>query len=138
MKDSKGRHILGFEEMDVQHKYLHGLFDQIENFSEVQDSAFMKKLLEEIERYLIFHFTCEEHLMRLYNTPGFAIHQSDHERVASKFVGYLDDFDQNRLNPASLRIFLTGWLMEHSEISDSEYVNHIVAVRKQLGMSLES
>lgn len=33
------------------------------------------------------------------------------------------------LNPAALKIFLTGWLMEHSSISDSMYVKWIMKCR---------
>ncbi len=133
MKDSKGRYILGFDEMDVQHKYLYRLFDRIENSTAVTDKIQMKEILDEIERYLNFHFTSEEHLIRLYNAPGFSEHQSDHEQAASRFVGYLDDFDAGQLNPASLRIFLSGWLMEHSELSDSQYVNYIIDKRTKSG-----
>lgn len=132
MKDSSGRYILGFDEMDVQHKYLYSLFDQIDSSIKVTDEVRMKRILDEIELYLNFHFTCEEHLIRLYDAPGFAEHQSDHERVASRFIGYIDDFDAGQLNPASLRIFLTGWLMDHSELSDSIYVKHILNCRSRL------
>lgn len=130
MKDQNGRYILEFAEIDVQHHYLYQLFDSIEKSTEVTDAASMKTILEEIERYLNFHFTSEEHLMRAYNAPGFAEHQSDHENMAAKFISFLNNFEAGQLNPAALRIFLTGWLMEHSELSDSKYVKHIKDTRR--------
>jgi hemerythrin-like metal-binding protein len=133
MNGSEARHVLGFEEMDVQHQYLYGLFDSIEYSSEVEDMEKMRFVLQEIERYLNFHCSSEEHLMRLYDAPFFSVHQSDHEAVATKFIQYMDDFDAGRLNPASLRIFLTGWLMEHSRTSDSQYVKYIQDYRQNLG-----
>lgn len=133
MKDQNGRYLLEFPEMDAQHKYLYGLFDLIEVSTEVTDVVFMKLILEEIERYLNFHFTSEENLIRTYEAPGFAVHQSDHEQMAAKFISFMNDFDAGQLNPAALKIFLTGWLMEHSELSDSQYVKHILDRRRTGG-----
>ncbi len=122
MNDKNERYILGFPEMDVQHEYCYSLFDAIETTAASGDKDRITKLLHEIEIYLMFHFECEEHLMRMYGAPGFAVHQSDHERVGHKLVEFLDDFEAGRLNSAAMRIFFTGWLMEHSLLSDSEYV----------------
>lgn len=133
MKNSEDRYVLGFHEMDVQHEYLYSLFDLIEQSREVSDHNKMNLILKEIDRYLNYHFTCEEHLMRSYNAPDFALHQSDHETVAMKFFGFLDDFDRNSLNPFALRIYLTGWLMEHSKIIDSKYVEWILSKRSEIG-----
>ena len=70
--------------------------------------------------------------MRHYRYPRFAEHQSDHEAFAARFVRFLDDFTGNRLNPAALRIFLTGWLMEHGEMSDRDYTDWIIKCRNKL------
>jgi hemerythrin len=129
MESLTDRHILGLPEMDTQHEYLYSLFDRIEAVGQQER---MKALLAEIERYLLFHFECEERLMRMYEFPGFGVHQSDHEQAGKRLVAFLDDFDNNRLNPAALRIFLTGWLMEHSRISDSEYVKMVIGERKKM------
>ena len=125
------RPLPGLPEMDEQHKYLFLLFDLIERSPGVTDRARTKALLAEIEGYVNFHFTCEEHLMRHYKYPGFAVHQSDHETAGAKLVQFLDDFDLGRLNPNALRIFLTGWLMEHGSISDTDYVAWIHTCREK-------
>lgn len=116
--------------MDEQHKYLYSLFDRIEQSVEVSNQPRMKALIDEIERYLLFHFTSEEYLMRMYDYPSFAAHQSEHETAGARLVRFLDDFGANCLNPAALRIFLTGWLMEHSEICDSDYVKLVLGKRE--------
>jgi hemerythrin len=113
---------LDLPEMEAQHHYLFRLFDAVEHTSTVTDRQAMGALLDEIERYVMFHFTSEEHLMRAYGFSGFAAHQTDHEQAATKLVGFLDDFEADRLNPARLRVFLTGWLLEHSALSDTAYV----------------
>jgi hemerythrin len=126
------RHILGLPEMDEQHSYLYSLFDAIEPTAKEQNSLKLKNLLDEIERYLLFHFDSEERLMRSYGFEGFAVHQSDHESGASRFLKFVDDFDNGSLNPAALRIFLTGWLMEHSMQSDELYAVFIKRARREL------
>ena len=129
MNDSNDRYILGLPEMDAQHEYLYSLFDRIEEAAATGTREAMRKLLKEIERYLVFHFECEERLMRIYGFEGFGMHQGDHEQAGNKLVAFLDDFEADRLNPAALRIFFTGWLMEHSRLSDSEYVKKVLEER---------
>jgi hemerythrin len=132
MNNSGPRYVLGLADMDTQHEYLYSLFDRIEEKTTVTDAAALKPLLVEIERYVLFHFASEEHLMRAYNAPSFSVHQTDHEQAGAKLVQFLDDFDAGRLNPAALRIWLTGWLMEHSKLSDSEYARWVKAERAKL------
>jgi len=124
------RHVLGFPEMDIQHQYLYGLFDLIGTVQNSSGRFSLQPLLDEIELYVNFHFTSEENLMKLYEYPRFSAHQSDHELAAAKLVNFLEDYEKEQLNPAALRIFLTGWLMEHSETADSDYVNWIEQRRK--------
>ncbi|MBN1603787.1 MAG: hemerythrin family protein [Chitinispirillaceae bacterium] len=124
------RYTLGFPEMDSQHEYLYDLFDSIEPVFTSGNLSATERLVHEIEHYFIFHCECEEHLMRMYNTPSFAVHQSDHERAQQKLLQFLDDYEASRLNPAAMRIFFTGWLMEHSKLSDSEYVTWVKECRK--------
>jgi hemerythrin len=130
LNDPTPRHVLGVPEMDAQHGYLYSLFDRIELSTTVTDAKATGKLLAEIEGYLLFHFSSEEHFIRLYGVPGFAVHQSEHERAAAKLVEFSQDFEQGRLNPAALRIFLTGWLMEHSRLVDEEYAKAVREGRK--------
>ncbi len=131
MIDFHPRHILGIPEMDEQHRYLYSLFDRIEDGTTVNDPGTCGSLLKEIEGYLLFHFDCEEHLIRLYNAPGFAVHQTEHEQAGARLVRFLDDFESGCLNPARLRFFLSGWLAEHSLLCDEQYA---AAIRKIRGL----
>jgi len=126
------RYKLGLPEMDTQHDYLYSLFDRIESASTVTNTSATKALLDEIERYVLFHFSSEEYLMRLYNVKSFAMHQSDHEQASNRLVRFMDDFEAGKLNPAALRIFLTGWLMEHSRSCDAGYVEEVRKVRESI------
>lgn len=137
MFDAADRYMLGLPEMDTQHAYLYSLFDKIEMVFRVSNRAMAAMLLEEIERYLLFHFESEELLMRRYSFPGFAGHQSDHEAAGDRLVLFQNDFEADVLNPGALRIFLTGWLLEHSAQSDSAYVEWIKKMRSEISGSGE-
>jgi hemerythrin len=126
------RFSLGLPEMDEQHTYLYSLFDRLEQSDKVTNNKSTALLLAEIERYLLFHFESEEQLMRRYGFAGFAQHQSDHETAGAKLVQFMNDFIGGCLNPAALRTFLTGWLMEHSRISDSAYAEWVQECRKKV------
>ncbi|MBD3345664.1 MAG: hypothetical protein GF401_11440 [Chitinivibrionales bacterium] len=129
MENLPDRHILGIPEMDEQHRYLYSLFDRIETTGTVTDYERTKRLLEEIEAYLLFHFTSEEHFIRMYKIPGFTEHQADHEQAGERFVLFLEDFEKGKLNPLKLRNFLIWWLAEHSRISDEKYAEAVKKLR---------
>ncbi|MFP4680020.1 MAG: hypothetical protein ACLFQB_06030, partial [Chitinispirillaceae bacterium] len=61
---------LGLPEMDEQHYHLYRVFDLLPKENTVRDREKMDSILKEIERYLNFHLTSEEHLMRMYDFPG--------------------------------------------------------------------
>ena len=118
---------LGIPEMDAQHDYLYALFDKIETDTSREGMA---ALLNEIEGYLDFHFTSEEHLIRHYKVPGFAAHQADHEQAANAFLKHLAAFEHGTMNPARLRNAMTGWLAEHTASTDMQYAEFIRKVRR--------
>ncbi len=129
MEGPGARYVLGMPEMDDQHTYLYCLFDAIPPAPREARGDLMARLMDEIERYLLFHFESEELLMRRYGFPGFALHQADHESAGRRFVRFQNDFENGDLNSAALKIFLTGWLMDHSKASDAEYVAWVKKMR---------
>lgn len=129
MRDREKRHVLGVPEMDAQHEYLYSLFDRLEDGSAVTDPRATARLLAELQGYLLFHFESEEHFVRMYGAPGFAVHQGDHEQTGDRVVRFLDEFEEGSLNPGYLKRFLTGWLMEHSRTIDEEYARFVREAR---------
>ncbi len=124
---------LGIPEMDAQHDYLYTLFDRLVDKMTQEE---MSELLHEIEGYFDFHITSEEHLIRHYRVPGFAVHQGDHQQAAQTFINHLEAFERGKLNPARLSNAMTGWLAEHSASADMEYAERIKEIRDtELGLS---
>jgi hemerythrin-like metal-binding protein len=117
---------LNIPEMDTQHDYLYSLFDKIDSANTPDEMA---ALLQEIEGYLDFHFTSEEHLIRHYKVPGVAAHQADHHQAAEAFFKHVSAFEHGNLNPARMRNAMTGWLNEHSESTDMQYATFLQNIR---------
>jgi hemerythrin len=132
MPDPASHYLLGLPEMDEQHSYLYRIFSRLEDALHVTNKAGAKALLAEIERYVLFHFACEEQLMRHYGFSGFAVHQADHEKFEARLLQFLDDFEAGRLSPAYAKAALIGWLDEHSRLSDSEYVSWVKKCRAEM------
>ena len=107
MNETYKRHVLGFPEMDAQHDYCYRLFDSIKPVAASGDSPKLGKLLREIEMYLMFHFDCEEHLMRMYEFPGFTVHQGDHEQAGGYFIRFLEA-SQSLKSPVTLTLRALG------------------------------
>lgn len=137
MRENEEQPVLGIPEMDAQHAYLYGLFNRLGEDGSVVDTEETAALLHELEGYIDFHFTSEEHLVRHYKAPGFAEHQTDHEQAAHEFIKYLSEFERGELNPFRLRVFLTGWLQEHSRSIDMKYAEHIREARRSLSACSE-
>jgi len=128
MQKQHTKPVLGIPEMDAQHDYLYMLFDRL---IEDQTQDEMADLLDEIAGYLDFHLTSEEHFIRHYKVPGFAVHKSDHELAAQSFLKYVDDFERGSLHPARLRNSMVGWLDEHSRGADMEYADFVRELRRK-------
>lgn len=116
--------------MDTQHDYLYTLFDRL---VVPQSREELGALLAELEGILDFHFTSEEHLMRHYHTPGFAVHQTDHEQAAQVFLDGVAAFERDQLNPVHLRNSLAGWLVTHSRSLDMKYAARVLEQRRRAG-----
>jgi hemerythrin-like metal-binding protein len=119
-------YILGLPEMDAQHSYLYGLFGQLDI------SANGPLLLKEIDRYLEFHFSSEEHIMRAYGFPGYTVHAADHELAASVFVGYCDNALAGTMTLLTVKKHMHNWLTEHGRSADAQYVKWIQDKRKEI------
>ncbi len=72
-------YLIGIEEIDIQHKYLCKLInlylDKINGHLPEMDAD---ELLDELERYVRWHFKCEDQLMKIYDIPDANDHREEH------------------------------------------------------------
>ncbi len=118
--------LLGIPLVDKQHKILISLFDEIISVSKEDDSEDkILPLLNELQRYTIYHFNTEEELMRQKNLQNTELHLKQHNLFKKK----IDDFiiAHNYKNIVLLNqiiLFLRKWLVTHISDIDSSTLKH--------------
>jgi hemerythrin len=111
----------GVQEIDTQHKAL------IEKFNELIAACNQKKGSDEIQeflhfltRYVIEHFSDEEHLMQQRRYPGFDVHQREHEGYRERLAKLRDEYIAGmRDEIVSEAVWLAAeWFVGHIKRSD--------------------
>ena len=84
--------LIGISVVDKQHKRLIDLFDEIISVSnEDYDEDRILLLLNELQRYTIYHFNTEEELMRQANFQNTEMHLKQHNLFKKKIGDFMID-----------------------------------------------
>jgi len=128
--DSKDKHqcITGIPGIDGQHndlfKNVTALLDYLKKGKTASDS--IRELLGKIKESLKSHFETEESLMEMIGFPKVVNHKKQHEMLYKQISDIADAFEKdNGVNIADAVIALNDAKLEHSAVSDVEYVAHI-------------
>ena len=71
----KEKYNTGIDEVDLQHKYFLELIKRFSKLTEEKlDDQYVKRLLQEIAYYGVFHFCSEENMMIKDNYPALKQH----------------------------------------------------------------
>jgi len=107
--------LIGMEEIDIQHKYLCKLVnlyvDKINGHLPELDAD---ELLDELVRYVSWHFKCEEQLMEIYDIPHADDHKEEHADLLRMI---LDKQKLVEIGERDHRVFLSffdNWFAGHS------------------------
>lgn len=112
---------IGIEEIDSQHRRFLALIQEIYGLKQPESKgAVLQNLVEELEKYLIFHTRSEEMLMVLYDYPKKSIQHEEHQKVLKKVGEKIDHLAGNQDNVADLLIFLMKWFINHTTYLDKE------------------
>lgn len=113
--------------IDAQHKEL---FQHINNFYNSvagnSGKAAISKVVQDLEDYVVKHFTTEEGLMMRANYDDYPAHKAEHE----KFIATVSDFRQ-RHNDGRLLLslevagFVKNWITDHILKTDQLYKGKI-------------
>ena len=122
----------GLTEVDAQHQQLVALLNQLAD--QVQSAADqpVEQALAELARYTVYHFTCEERLMR---EAGIAAqHAAHHHAMHERFVGQVQDWlaardATGKLAPAQMVDYLSNWLIFHILGEDQSMGRQVLAIR---------
>ena len=112
--------------IDAEHRILVFLFRKLDVAVKTgQSQTTISHIINEVKRFVEFHFVSEENLMRETNYPQLLAHQSQHADLlvelgllASKVVRHLEF-------PEDLLFFLNNWLLEHIASHDRHVARHI-------------
>jgi len=115
---------LGIEIIDVQHKKLFNIMNEIYTASE-NDSDIQKiiELFDELTKYSNYHFNEEETYFSFMSDENIEIHKQQHQF----FIDEIEKIKQQclRINGMSLELlyFLNDWLVNHIKIEDHKYID---------------
>ncbi|MBU1248765.1 MAG: bacteriohemerythrin [Proteobacteria bacterium] len=119
---------IGVDVVDEQHK---GLVDMINAAytlaSEESNPMQVNRLLAQMGRYAVLHFSTEEQLMKQAGYAGMEEHKAIHAKFTKQVSDFACDGSQDR--PLAVFVFLSTWLKEHIMGMDREYA---VEVREML------
>ena len=123
---------VGLDEIDVHHQHMVELF----NRAITPGTGAVADLLEDIERYVGFHFTSEILLMRTYGYPRVERHEKEHQGIWNLFIEKSDDCLRDPSRIVELGRFFNQWLISHSASSDLDVAHHIRARRQRQSPSI--
>lgn len=113
---------LGMPEIDAQHKVLIDLINQVW-------VAVVKKpnreesirILEELEKYTVTHFTAEEIFMIEMGYQNFPEHKDGHEQFVARIAQEKAAIVAGKPVTLDILRFLKDWLINHILVSDKAY-----------------
>lgn len=105
----KERYSLGNSEIDEQHKKLFELINSVPDANESQ----LLTIVDEISRYVAYHFTSEEKLMKEINYPEMDEHIMEHRALIEEAKELRENGNAHTLSKENLYQILKEWLLHH-------------------------
>jgi hemerythrin len=120
---NEGRHDLGQEEMDADHREFLALLEILNDAGDAEFPVMFQKLVDHIR----LHFVREGRLMRLEKFPALGEHEGEHHRVLGELLQFNRAVKRGRLPLARayVRIGLPEWFELHLSTMDSALAAHL-------------
>lgn len=115
-------HGVGIAEIDLQHRRLVEIINQIEAaLDSGADAQSLRDLLDVLIQFTEFHFFSEEHFMRRHGFPGEAPHREGHHHLVDQLLALRAELTSTAKNEICHTIgFLADWLLDHIVNADRE------------------
>ncbi|MBC9071201.1 hemerythrin family protein [Thauera sp. CAU 1555] len=126
---------LGLEQIDDQHKVLFDIMNQL--WSAIvrrAEGAEMQRILDELERYTVSHFSAEEAFMLSAGFAGVDEHRRQHAGFVERIRSARSDLRQGKEVSLELLHFLRDWLVQHIQAEDRAYAADYRKSRQVGGM----
>ncbi|AWB66017.1 hypothetical protein C2869_06000 [Saccharobesus litoralis] len=100
--------------MDHDHKVIFDLIQKCnQNLNHEEDSEQVNKLLLDIEKYTIKHFTAEEKMMEKAHYPNLDQHKLAHQKLLLETRDLREKISKFNAPVQQILLFLTDWWNEH-------------------------
>ena len=114
------------EEIDYQHRYFLKLIKRFSELTEEDhDQAYLKRMLEEISYYAVFHFCSEENIMIKFDYPLLKQHRLIHESLVTELNDQILTLNYDEKGLINLLAFLTNWFMSHTVEEDGKFAKFL-------------
>lgn len=110
-------------ELDDQHKRLIKMINDLQDAMRAgKGKDVVGKILNELVRYTLDHFSTEEKYFDRFDYPDTAAHMDEHARFVKEVAGFKKEFEEGRIGlTIKLMNFLSDWLQKHILGSDKKY-----------------
>ena len=114
---------LNMPEIDAQHQVLIDLINQVwgATIASKPDAEKTIRIVEELEKYTLTHFTAEEVFMRKMNYLNFKPHKQAHDQFVARVSDEKKKIIAGQRMSLDIVHFLKDWLINHILVSDKEY-----------------
>lgn len=115
---------IGLPEIDEQHQALFELINRL--WTAIVRQAGTDEILKivmDLERYTLSHFTAEETFMRVAAYPDFQQHKKEHEDFVARVARERQAVTSGKSISLDLIRFLKDWLINHILVADRKYAD---------------
>lgn len=119
---------LNIKDIDAHHKELVRLVNLLHRAMRQQKgNTEVRKVLNDLAGYTVFHFGFEEELFQKYGYPEYENHKKVHEDLIQQVTQFQEDFKSGKATVTlDLMTFLTDWLKNHIMKTDKAYAPFLI------------
>lgn len=113
-------------DIDYQHKVLINMINDLDfAIAAKKDREVLANLISKLTEYAAFHFAHEEGYLRDFGYPETKQHEKAHTYFDKKLSEFEESFGKDETVSKEMLVFLTGWLVEHIQVTDKKYATFL-------------
>lgn len=123
---------IGLPILDVQHKQLFAIADDLQNsIARGEGEAALKDTFERLKAYTRYHFTEEEAYMARIGYPGQSEHTAEHVLLLIRVNTLWRLIESGQIvSPGGISLFINDWIVEHIMHKDAMIGEYAKALRQ--------